>query len=95
MKRAVGNQAALITAKHYVDNPPAHGAGAGLASEMQVIEHPKGPTWIEMNGMDVNLGGSGATSRAINNGLTSIREDKAEPGDAQEDVIEVVGVLKG
>jgi hypothetical protein len=53
---AVGKQAALITAKHYVNNPPAHGAHAGLASKMQVIKHPKGPTWIKMNGMDVNLG---------------------------------------
>jgi hypothetical protein len=68
----VGNQAALITAKHYVNNPLACGARAGLASKMQVIKHPKGPTWIKMNGMDVNLGSSRATSRAVYNGLTSI-----------------------
>ncbi len=34
--------------------PPACGALAGLASKMQVIEHPKGHTWIKMNGMDAD-----------------------------------------
>ena len=47
--------------------------------------------WVCRNGVDVNLGGSGSESRAINNGLTCIQE---EPDDS-DDVIQVVGIAKG
>jgi hypothetical protein len=60
---------------------------------MKVLEHPKGPTWIWKNGMDVNLGGSGAKHCSVNNGLTSIQEDKAELG--EDDVIQVASVMGG
>ena len=58
---------------------------------MNMLAHPKGPMWVCRNGVDVNLGGSGSESRAINNGLTCIKE---EPDDS-DDVIQVVGVAKG
>ena len=45
--------------------------------------------WVCRNGVDVNLGGSGSESRAINNGLTCVQE---EPDDS-DDVIQVVGVV--
>jgi hypothetical protein len=88
---AISRQASLITAQHYLDNPPAHGARAGLAAKMNMLAHPKGPMWVCRNGVDVNLGGSGSERRANNNGLTCIQE---EPDDS-DDVIQVVGVAKG
>jgi len=87
---AILRQDSLITAQHYLDNPPAHGARAGLAAKINMLAHPKGPMWVCRNRVDVNLGGSGSESRAINNGLTCIQE---EPDDS-EDVIQVVGVSK-
>ena len=89
--RAISRQASLITAQHYLDNPPAHGARAGLAAKMNMLAHPKGPMWFCRNGVDVNLCGSGSERRANNNGLTCIQE---EPDDS-DDVIQVVGVAKG
>ena len=56
---------------------------------MNMLAHPKGPMWVCRNGVDVNLGGSGSESRAINNGLTCIQE---EPNNS-DDVIQVVGVV--
>ncbi len=88
---AISRQALLITVQHYLENPPAHGARAGLATKMNMLAHPKGPMWVCRNGVDVNLGGSGSESQAINNGLTCIQE---EPDDS-DDVIQVVGVAKG
>ena len=66
---------------------PAHGARAGLAAKMNMLAHPKGPMWVCRNGVDVNLGGSGSESRAINNGLTCIQE---EPDDS-DDVMQCQG----
>ena len=88
---AISRQASLITAQHYLDNLPAHGARAGLAAKINMLAHSKGPMWICRNGVNVNLSGSGFESCAINNGLTCIQE---EPDDS-EDVIQVVGVAKG
>ena len=77
--------------QHYLENPPAHGARAGLAAKMNMLAHPKGPMWVCRNGADVNLGGSGSKSRAIINGLTCIQE---VPDDS-DDAIQVVGIAKG
>jgi hypothetical protein len=87
--RAISKQASLVTAQHYLDNPPAHGACAGLAVKMSMLAHPKGPMWIHRNGVDVNLGGSGSKRRANNNGLTCIQEK--EP----EEIDNVVHVVRG
>jgi len=57
---AISRQASLITAQHYLDNPPAHGARAGLAAKMNTLAHPKGPMWVCRNGVDMNLGDSGS-----------------------------------
>jgi hypothetical protein len=86
---AISKQASLVTAQHYLDNPPAHGLRAGLAAKMSMLAHPKGPMWIHRNGVDVNLGGSGSERRANNNGLTCIQEE--EP----EDIDDVVHVVRG
>jgi hypothetical protein len=58
---------------------------------MNMLAHSKGPMWVCRNGVDVNLGGSGSESHAINNGLTCIQE---QPNDS-DDVIQVAGVAKG
>ena len=89
--RATSRQASLVTAQHYLNNPPAHGARAGLAAKMNMLAHPKGPMWVRRNGVGVNLGGSGSESRTINNGLTCIQEEPLDP----DDVIQVVGAAKG
>ena len=54
-----------------------------------MLTHLKGPTWIQRNGVDVNLGGSGSKRCANNNGLTCIQEEEPEEID---DVVHVVGV---
>jgi hypothetical protein len=64
--RAISKQDSFVTAQHYLENPPAHGARAGLATKISMLAHPKGPMWIQRNGVDVNLGGSGS-ERRINN----------------------------
>jgi hypothetical protein len=51
---AIARQSSLITAQHYVNNPPAHGARSGLRDKMMSLEHEKGPSWIRRNGTDVN-----------------------------------------
>jgi hypothetical protein len=89
---AISKQASFVTAQHYIENPPAHGARAGLAAKISMLAHPKGPTWIRRNGVDVNLGGSGSERRANNNGLTCIQEEEPEEID---DVVHVVSVSSG
>ena len=92
--RAISKQASFVTAQHYLANPPAHGARAGLAAKISMLAHPKGPMWIHRNGVDVNLGGSGSERRAINNGLSCIQEE--EPEEIDDDVVHVVsGGAKG
>ena len=54
-----------------------------------MLTHLKGPTWIQRNGVDVNLGGSGSKRCANNNGLTCIQEEEPEEID---DVVHVVRV---
>jgi hypothetical protein len=78
--RAISKQASFVTAQHYIENPPAHGARAGLAAKISMLAHPKGPTWIRRNGVDVNLGGSGSERRANNNGLTCVQEYSGAKG---------------
>jgi hypothetical protein len=62
---AVANQSLLITAQHYVNNPPAHGEQSGLHNNMKSLEHAKGPSWICQNGNDMNLGGSGDQKHSV------------------------------
>ena len=66
---AVARQSSLITAQHYVNNPPAHGERSGLHNKMKSLEHAKGPSWVRQNGIDINLGGSGDQRCSINNKL--------------------------
>jgi hypothetical protein len=49
---AISRQASLITAQHYLNNPPAHGARAGLVAKMNMLAHPKGPMWVCRNGVE-------------------------------------------
>jgi len=78
---SVERQAALITAQHYVNNPPAHGARSGLQKKINKLEHAKGASWIKRNGIDVNLGGYGDQRRSANNRLTSVIELHEESDD--------------
>ena len=78
---AIARQSSLITAQHYVNNPPAHCARSGLHDKMMSLEHKKGPSWIRRDGTDVNLGGSGDQRRSSNNRLTSIVELQEESDD--------------
>ena len=39
---SIERQASLITAQHYVNNPPAHGARSGLQKKINKLEHAKG-----------------------------------------------------
>jgi hypothetical protein len=87
--RAITKQASFVTAQHYIENPPAHGARAGLVSKISMLAHPKGPMWVHRNGVDVNLGGSGSKRHANNNSLTCFQEEEPEEVD---DVVHVVRV---
>jgi hypothetical protein len=84
---AISKQASLVTVQHYLDNPPALGARAGLAAKMSMLAHPKGPMWIHWNGVDVSLGGSGSERCANNNGLTCIQEEEPEEIDDVDHVV--------
>jgi hypothetical protein len=56
-----------------------------------MLTHLKGPTWIQRNGVDVNLGGSGSKRCANNNGLTCIQEEEPEEIDDVFHVVRVSG----
>ena len=82
--RAVSQHASLAMANHFVNNPPAHQERAGLVSHMNSLEHQNGPSWISMNGVAVNLAGTGAKSRVNNNRLkdsTQLLEEEAALSD--------------
>jgi hypothetical protein len=88
---AISKQASLVTVQHYLNNPPAHVAHAGLAAKMSMLAHPKGPMWVHRNGVNMNLGGSGSTRRANNNGLTCIQEEEIEEIDNFVHVVRGIG----
>ena len=89
---AISKQASLVTAQHYLNNPPAHGVHVGLAAKMNMLVHSKGLLmWVCRHGVDVNFCGRGSKRRANNNGLTCIR---GEPEDA-DDAVQVISVAKG
>ena len=91
---SIERQASLITAQHYVNNPPAHGARCGLQKQINKLEHAKGASWIKRNGIDVNLGGYGDKRRTVNNRLTSVVE-LLEESDDDDISIHAVSGSKG
>ena len=42
-------------AQHYLNNPPAHGAHAGLTAKMNMLVYLKGLMWVCKIGVDMNL----------------------------------------
>ncbi len=74
----ISSQASLVTAKHYVNNPSAHSARAGLAAKMNMLVHPKDRCGFARMGVGVNLGGSGTKRCTNNNCLTCIWEEPEE-----------------
>ena len=93
IQRAVSQQASLAKAHHLVNHPPSHRQRMELLGPMKKLEHPKGPSWINENGTDRNLAGTGAKSRVINNRLKDVDKLAEEVlGDGDDDDDEVVVV---
>ena len=63
LNRAISRTTSLATSNFMTHNPPGHGARQQLKAKAQILNHPKGATWISECGRDRNLAGTGAERR--------------------------------
>ena len=74
LNRAISRTTSLATSNFMTHNPPGHGARQQLKAKAQILNHPKGATWISECGRDRNLAGTGAERRVKNNCLQGVSE---------------------
>jgi len=83
--QAASKQASLAAAQQYLHKPPNYLERPGLLTQINTLQHPKGPGWIRQSGIDENLGSQ--NHRANNNNLTIMLENDNEE-DSDLEVIE-------
>ena len=73
VSRVIKEQASLAQGINIVKNPPPYAVMEMFSKKMNSIQHPKGPTFVTVDGKDVDLRtvgrNSAADSRVTNNGL--------------------------
>jgi hypothetical protein len=85
---AASKHASLAGAQQYLHKPPNYLERPGLLTQINTLQHPKGPVWICWNGIDENLGSQNHC--ANNNNLTIMLEN----GNKEDGNVEVIESAK-